>query len=89
MEIVVRLDVMLARRKMRSRVYSQRARVRHRQLKEELADDVDELRMWEAMVEDAPHIILVLSADIHGRVLYANKAMSETFHIAPRRIADM
>lgn len=76
----------VARRKMRARTYSRNARRRHRQLKDEMADDVEEMRIWEVMVQLAPHIILVVSSDIHCRVLYANDAVTKTLCIAPERL---
>ena len=62
------------RRKERARLYSNVARERYEQLQRELEGDVAAMRMFQALVEEAPQMVAVLSMDVHCLVLYANAA---------------
>lgn len=71
----------MERRKVRARMYSDAARRRKRDIAGEMLQDVAELRMYRILVEEAPHIVLTLSPDIHCHVLYANKAFARILHV--------
>ena len=64
------------RRKQRARIYSNVARERYDRLQQELEGDVAAMRMFQALVEEAPQMVAVLSTDVHCLVLYANAAFT-------------
>ncbi len=71
------------RRKTRARAYSQNARVRNKALLQDIQEDVGALAIFRTLVEEAPHIVLVLSMDLKGTVLYANEALNDVLHLPP------
>lgn len=70
------------RRKLRARVYSNSARERNKALLQDIRQDVQALRPFHALVDDAPHIVLVLSDDLQCRVLYANATVTQVLHMS-------
>lgn len=68
-------------RKYRARSYSKSARERVKAQINAFQREVERLRTYRALVEDSPHIILVLSDDIRHKILYANSAITRHLHI--------
>jgi PAS domain-containing protein len=64
------------RRRARARAYSHCARQRHKALLQEARVDLAAMELYRTIIENAPHIVMVLSADLQSTVLYANKAVS-------------
>lgn len=62
-------------------MYSDAARQRKRDVLGEMMRDMAGMRVYRTLVEEAPHIVLVLSPDIQCRVLYANKALTRILHV--------
>ena len=73
----------VARWRERARKYSNSARQRVEQLLQELKEDVDSMRIYNIIMEEAPHMVTVLSMDIHCLVLYANKAFERVLGHMP------
>lgn len=71
----------IQRRKLRARVYSNSARERSGSLMEQVQRDVQALNPFRILVEQAPHIVLALSNDLHGRILYAHYAARTVLHM--------
>lgn len=62
-------------------MYSDVARRRKRDVLDEMLQDVAELRIYRALVEEVPHIVLVLSSDIQCRVLFASTAFTRILFV--------
>lgn len=68
----------VARRNERARIYTNQARERQEEQQRKLALHVQEFRAFEALVETAPCMgLLVLRADLHGVVLYASAPLEQ------------
>lgn len=66
----------MARRNERARIYTHQARERQEEQQRRLEVHVREFRAFEALVEAAPRMgMLVLRADLHAVVLYASKPL--------------
>lgn len=68
-------------RKARARSYSTDARQRIKTQVKLLQHGLENLRMFRSLVDEAPHIVLVLSDDIHCEVLYANHAIGRLLYV--------
>ena len=49
---------------------------------EEIQKDVQGLRPFRVLVDEAPHMVFVFSDDLKCRVLYANAATSTCLHVS-------
>ena len=77
------------RRKQQAREYSKRARERGSEMRVELTKEVKALRFTRDVFELAPHICMVLSADVRRTaILYANHATNAILHLQPEKILD-
>lgn len=68
----------MARRNERARIYTNQARARQEELQRELESELQEFRLYAVLVEQAPQVgLLVLRADLHAVVLYANRPLEQ------------
>ena len=74
------------RRKARARVYSNHARKRDEARKQALVEDVDMMQLFRHVVEDAPHMIAVVSPDLDCTFRYANEAFARILGFLPHRL---
>lgn len=74
---------MVERRKARARVYSSQARDRWERHQRDLENAVTAMRMFKTVVEEAPHMLIVLSMDVTCLVLYANMAVTRCLSSPP------
>ena len=74
------------RRKVRARVYAHRARQKHKALLQEAQEEKAAMEVYRTIVEKAPHIVMVLSANLQCIVLYANDAVSRTLCIGANQV---
>lgn len=57
------------------------ARERAKRQRDAFQQEVERLGMFRMLVEDAAHVVLVLSDDITANVLYANSALARHLHV--------
>jgi hypothetical protein len=75
--------------KQQAREYSKRARERDSEMRVGLTKEVKALRFTRDVFELAPHVCMVLSADVRRTaILYANHATSSILHLKPEKILD-
>ena len=74
------------RRKARARVYSNHARKRDEVKKQALVEDVDMMQLFRHVVEDAPHMVAVVSPDLDCTFRYANEAFARILGFLPHRL---
>ncbi len=71
------------RRKEQARKYSQQARQRQEAQTKELKEQVATLLVYQDIVENAPDLVMVISPDDQGRILFANAAFARLVHTEP------
>lgn len=76
----------LERRKMRARMYNRLSRRRREVLHNDLRIDVERMRAYKDIVDDAPDVMAIISPDIQSQVLYINKAVRHVLHTEPSRL---
>lgn len=65
---------------MRARMYNRLSRRRHEVLHTDLRADVEQMRIYKDIVDDAPDMMYIISPDIQSQVLYVNKAVRRVLH---------
>lgn len=68
-------------RKIRARNYSKNARERTKAVIAMTTQEVRGLQIFRTLVEEAPHILFVLSRDLNCQVLYVNASINRLLHI--------
>lgn len=77
------------RRKEHARTYSRQSRQRHKEMRDELAEELDALAFVRDLFELAPHVYIVLSPDVVcTTILYANQATKSMLHFDPSELLD-
>lgn len=68
-------------RRSRARSCSKSARERAKAQVDMFQQEVEGLRVFRTLVEEASHVVLVLSDDLRCEILYANAATARFFHV--------
>lgn len=63
-----------------SRIYSRNTRSHAIEQKDMITSEVVRMRLFKDIIDEGPAMVLVLSADVHFRVLYSNCAFTRTLH---------